>query len=312
MTPCKASADRERLLCITLSNIGDALMTTPVLETLHRVYPEAAIDIVADRRSSRIFECCPYRGDIIHKNKREGWIGVWRLVRHLRRRYYRVIVDLRTDGLAWLLRGQRRLTRWGARARGPHAVERSYAVIDALSGGGRPPATTVWLDDGVRTFATGALAALPRGRWLALGPGANWEPKIWPLDHFRSLADLLAGEFDGLVILGGKGDVGRAAGLAQGSPLPAINLAGATDLLQAAAVLERCTAFVGNDSGLGHLAAAVGTPTLTVFGPGQPERYHPWVPRADYVIAPDRDLRRLEAGNVAARLRAHLQRLATG
>ena len=66
-------------------------------------------------------------------------------------------------------------------------------------------------------------------------------------------------------------------------PLPVINLAGKTGLLQAAAVLAQAQLFVGNDSGLGHIAAATGTQTATVFGPGDPARYHPWHPQARWI-----------------------------
>ena len=66
-------------------------------------------------------------------------------------------------------------------------------------------------------------------------------------------------------------------------PVPGINLAGNTDLLQAAAILAQSQLFIGNDSGLGHIAAAAGTPTVTVFGPGDPARYHPWHPQARWI-----------------------------
>lgn len=299
----------DALLCITLSNIGDALMTTPVLEAMHRAYPQARIDIVADQRSSRLFDRCPYRGAIIHKHKREGWAGLWRLIRRLRRTRYELVVDLRTDGVAWLLRARRRLTKWRIRPPGPHAVERSWAVVAPIADRAAPPPTTVWLNDDDRARAADRLSALPGKRWLAVAPGANWPPKIWPLAYYRELIGLLAEEFDGVLIVGGPREVELTAALARDLPLPGVDLAGDPDLLQAAAALQRAAVFVGNDSGLGHLAAAVGTPTMTVFGRGVPERYHPWGPLADYLLAPQRDLNLLPATAVAERLRAHLARV---
>ena len=65
-------------------------------------------------------------------------------------------------------------------------------------------------------------------------------------------------------------------------------------------------AFVGNDSGLGHIAAAVGVPTVTVFGPGEPDRYRPWGPHARIVMAPDLNLQKLDAVPVLDALRAAL------
>ncbi len=178
----------QRILFITLSNIGDVVLTTPVLERLHQCYPEAVIDILTDARAREVLEHCPYRGEIMLKQKRAGWHGLVRLVRTLRRTRYEVIVDVRTDGLAYLLRAQRRYTKWGTRPRGAHAVEDHMGVIAAL--GGAIPPTRIWLDDALRYYATTQLAHLPGQRWLALGPGANWPPKIWAAQRFRELVTL--------------------------------------------------------------------------------------------------------------------------
>ncbi len=139
---------------------------------------------------------------------------------------------------------------------------------------------------------------------MALGPGANWEPKIWPATAFRQLIGVLSSQFDGVILLGGPGDAERCATVAQDSPLPCLNLAGETGLLEAAALLARAQLFVGNDSGLGHLASAVGTPTLTLFGPGQPERYRPWGEQAHWLCSEANELPRLDVATVAASIAA--------
>ena len=82
-----------------------------------------------------------------------------------------------------------------------------------------------------------------------------------------------------------------------------MNLAGRTSLLEDCAVLTRCAVFVGNDSGAGHMAAALETATLTVFGPTDPLRFHPWGARAAWVVAPGGELAALTGGAVAERLR---------
>ena len=294
----RVNSTTGNILLITLSNIGDAVMTTPVLEALHRRYPEASIDLVADRRSSEVFTHCPYRGRILFKEKRAGWRGTLQLVRTLRHTRYDLIVDLRTDGLSYLLRARRRLTKHHRHARGPHAVEQHMGVIAALGIADIPP-THIWLTPPLERAAEQRLKTLPGTRWLALGPGANWEPKIWPAERFKDLIVQLADNFDGIILLGGPGDAERCSLVAQNCPLPAVNLAGETGLLEATAVLARATVFVGNDSGLGHLASAVGTPTLTLFGPGQPERYRPWGENTRWLTSPENDLNRLMAEDVA-------------
>lgn len=277
------AAATRRILLITLSNIGDAVLTTPVLAALHAKYPQAVMDIVTDARASELFTHCPWRGDIFLKQKQLGWRGTLALVKQLRARRYDLVVDLRTDGLTLLLRARRRLTRRHGKPAGRHAVERHFGVIREREQLDAIPPVQVWLSDSAREAARQQLAGLPGRHWLALGPGARWEGKCWPAQQFSTLATQLQPQFDAIILLGSTADRDSCAQIEANLTLPCINLAGKTNLLQATAVLQQVRLFVGNDSGLGHLAAATGTPTVTVFGPGDPHRYHPWHPQARWV-----------------------------
>lgn len=276
----------RKVLLITLSNIGDAIMTTPVMQALHAKYPRARMDIVTDARSVELFEHCPYRGKRFLRDKQQGWHGTLALLRQLRSTRYDLVVDLRTDGLAWLLRAKRRLTRWGCRQTGTHAVEQHMAVIARREHITAIPPVCVWLAHDEHRFAQQALSALPGSRWLALGPGARWEPKRWPVRHYVALTDRLQREFDAVLLLGGSADTACCRELAAALSLPCLDLAGKTTLLQSGALLQHARLFVGNDSGLGHLAAAAGIPTLTLFGPGDPLRYQPWNPLGRWLQSP--------------------------
>jgi len=293
-------SDKPCILLITLSNIGDAVMTTPVIVALRQQYPQAEIDIVTDARACELFENIPGKGSILLKDKRAGWRGVARLVRRLRRQRYDLIVDLRTDGLTLLLRAHTRLTRRHTRAAGPHAVQRHFGVIAAYEGIKKIPATTLWLTQSEHNYAATRLAELPGQRWLALGPGARWAPKRWPVSAFAALTTRLSSQFDAVVLLGSKEDAVACEQLQTSVSLPCLNLAGETSLLQAAAILQRSELFIGNDSGLGHIAAARGTPTLTLFGPGEPERYHPWHPRARWLQSDSGEIADIRIDEVVA------------
>jgi ADP-heptose:LPS heptosyltransferase len=297
-----------RFLLVSLSNVGDAIMTTAVLEALHAYAPAAVIDVVGDRRSSVIFDRCPYRGSILHKDKRQPLRGLGVLLAELRRTRYELVVDLRTDFLPLLLRARRRFCRWSGRPFGPHAVQHHLGVIRALP---LPPGEfgpRVWPAAVDIARARDLLGRFHGQRLLALGPGANWAPKIWPVARFVELIELVGEQFDAVVLLGGATDRSVADALAASSPLPCMNLVGTTELMEAAAVIANARAFVGNDSGLGHLAAAMQIPTLTLFGIGDPERYHPWGPRAQWIVEPGRDLARLPATAVAAAMREMIGR----
>ena len=301
MTAVSTESTRHILL-ITLSNIGDALMTTPVLEALHRQNPQAVIDIVTDARASDLFEHCPYRGEIILKQK--GWRGTIALLKRLRVTRYDLIVDLRTDGLTLLLRARRKLTRRGNRTTGGHAVERHFGVIAQAVQPEEVPSQRVWLTESQRTLAQQQLADLPGKRWLALGPGARWAPKCWSPENYVELAKQLTDYFDAIILLGSQDDMNTCQHISESLVLPHQNLAGKTDLLQAAAILGQAQLFVGSDSGLGHLAAASGTATLTVFGPGDPERYHPWHPQAHWIQSENDEIDGITVSQVADTIKA--------
>ncbi len=298
-------ASQPRVLFITLSNIGDLILTTPALQALHAAYPDHLIDIVADTRSSDLLRACPYLGTLYHRHKARGLRDIMELILTLRARYYTAIVDLRTDFLPLLLKGSQRTIRWRRPAHGPHAAEQHLAIASrVLQGNFSVPETTIWLAPADIEFARKLMAPFTASRWLALAPGANWPGKIWPARYFSELINGIADEFSAVMILGGGSDRTVADSLKAHCLLPCLNVAGSTSLTQAAALLDHAAAFVGNDSGLGHLAAARKVPTLTLFGPGRPERYCPWGSKARIVRAPNQDLSALTPQLVEAALRA--------
>lgn len=292
-----------RLLIVTLSNIGDLVMTTPVFEALHRKYPACLIDVVADARSSELLAGAPYCGDIFLRNKRGGWVEQWRLVQRLRARTYELIVDLRTPFIPLLVRARRRVLKIGLKPRGPHAVEEHFATLDGIVEKDTAiPPCRVYIPNARAAAAGERAAALPGRRWLAVAPGAKWPGKKWPTANYCELLTAVQGAFDAAIILGDAGDRTTAAAVGA-ADFPTLDMTGRTRLIEAAALIARATAFVGNDSGLGHVAAALGCPTVTVFGPGQPQRYRPWGERVRLVRAPMQDLARLEPATVAVALR---------
>lgn len=301
-----SSPSADRLLVVTLSNIGDLVLTTPVFEALAEAYPGRTIDVIGDARSSALLGAAPYVGEIYNYAKRASLAEHLAFFRRCRVRSYELVVDLRTVHLGWLLRARRRLRKRERRVPGRHAVLEHFSVLRPLLGAAAtPPPCRIHLDEPVRQRACELLSDLPGSRWLAVAPGANYAGKRWPREAFAELLRRAAREVDAVVLLGSAQDQGDAEHLASVGP-PARNLAGRTTLLEAAALLARCRAFVGNDSGLGHMAAAVGVPTLTVFGPGEPPRYRPWGEAARIVCAADGRLEGLGADQVWPALQALL------
>lgn len=126
-------------------------------------------------------------------------------------------------------------------------------------------------------YAPPVTVALPPGPYLCLMPGSTWPSKAWPKEHFRALAQRAHREGLEVAVLGTPDERAICDYVAATTPY---NLCGSTSLVQAAAWLRGARAAVGNDSGLSHLAAACGTPTLALYGATDPGGSTPWGPRA--------------------------------
>ena len=199
------------------------------------------------------------------------WLGLW--LATLGRRWD-LVVDLRASAIAWLLSARER------RVFQPGGNDHRVIELGRLLGLDPPPAPRVWCGPAERQRAA---ELMPDGRWLALGPTANWGGKQWPAERFAELARQLTrpgGVMAGarVAVFGGPGEQAAAAPLL--AALPTVDLVGRIDLATAAACLARAALYIGNDSGLMHTAAAAGTPTLGLFGPSREAHYAPWGPRA--------------------------------
>ncbi|EHM03278.1 putative lipopolysaccharide heptosyltransferase II [Acetobacteraceae bacterium AT-5844] len=274
-----------RILFITSTRIGDAVLSTGLLDHLLRTHPDARVTVACGPVAEGVFTRMPNRVETIVLRKKPfsgHWFGLWAKVARTR---WDLVVDLRGSALAWLVPARRRAVMQGGRRPG-HRLLHLAGTLD-LSPAPNPVA---WFD---KTDIARADALLGAGRqpFIALGPSANWAGKVWPPERFVALFKALTapgGPLPGAraVVLGGPGaqEAAMVAPVLEALP-DAIDLAGKLELHEAAAVLARCALFVGNDSGLMHLSAATGAPTLGLFGPTPASEYAPVGRAARAVLA---------------------------
>ena len=269
--------NEKKILFIGLSCVGDVVMTSVVIQVLHNKFPQATIDFVADHRSSNLYERFPNLGKIIIKNKDDFLRGTPHLIRQLWSIKYDIIVDVRTDGLAYLLRGKKKYTKLFASSYGEHAVEDLMGVIYAVHENDPIPDTVIWLSDQERENAQKKLSIfLEKDKLLAICVGDIRRPvKCWTADKFIKLLNNQNDKFSGVIFTGGDLDAERTEEVASKIKLPHINTI-SSSLLETAAFLEKAIIYIGPDSGVGHIASAVKTPTISFFSVDKPERCRPW------------------------------------
>jgi heptosyltransferase III len=263
------------ILFVTATRIGDAVLSTGLLSYLIERYPGARLTIAAGPVAAPLFEAVPglERLAVIEKQRWSlHWLPFYAAVATHR---WDLVVDLRGSALAWLLRagGRRVMAKGDARE---HRIRQLGRLFDLDP----PPDPRLWT---APNHERAASTLIPRGGpVLAIGPAANWRGKQWRAERFAELALRLTAP-DGLLpkirvaVFAAHHERQQAAPLLSAIPPDRrIDLVGRVDLLTAAAVLRRCALFIGNDTGLMHIAAASGTPTLGLFGPSPVSQYAPW------------------------------------
>ena len=300
-----AAAKVERVLAVRLDAIGDLLLTEPALALLRQRFPNARIDLAANPASAQVLQDSPNFDRLIPY--RAPWHAAWRganvdwrselstfreQTAALRQERYDVGVELRGDirDIIFLVtaapravignsfRGGKGLLDWDIPLPADgHQVALS-ATIASLGQPPQPiPAPRVVLTDADRTRAASFVSedGLPM---IALHLGAGFASKCLPVGHFIQVCTSLWKQEPQrrFLIVGSADEAHLAQAFTAAAPFQALDLTGKLSLLETAAVLARCRLFIGNDSAPMHLAAAVGTPVVTFFGPSEPWKFHPY------------------------------------
>jgi heptosyltransferase-3 len=273
-----------KILFVTSNRLGDAVLSTGLLDHLIRTHADARITVACGPIAEGVFARMPNRTrTIIFQKQKWGmhWLPLWAASATT---VWDLVVDIRGSALSLLVPTRRRAV--FRRVEGP-----KIAQLGAILGLSPPPLPVAWI---AQADQDNARKRLQTDRpIIALAPTANWQPKVWPAQRFATafqhLADTI-GPGTRPVILGGPGPAERAMAAPLLTALPdAIDLVGTLSLPEVAAVLQRASLFIGNDSGLMHLAAAAGAPTIGLFGPTDAATYAPSGRCAVAVVAPSMD-----------------------
>lgn len=289
----------NNILVIKLRYIGDVLLATPTARAMKAARPDVQITMLVNRGTEDVLSNNPDVDEILVLDK-GSLVEQWRLISRVRRLRPDCTIDL-TDGdrsawLSWLSGAPIRIgfndeQRWRGRLyshvvqSGPrHRIERD---LDALA-----PLGIAVFDNVPRLFVAPdderqAAELLTRhdlastSPFAIIQPGARYWFKAWPTERFATLADHLTGTLGyRVVICGSERDRQAATHIASLAVTKPIVFAGEASLRVFAALAKRAMVFVGNDSGAMHIAAAVGTPIVALFGPSNPAE---WGPRGSRV-----------------------------
>ncbi len=283
--------ETDGYLVIRLSSVGDIVLTEPAVAALRERFPDAAIGFVVKRRYIDLVSGNPAIDRVHVLDETRG--GLRRLSTELRAASYGHVVDLHSNARSRMLaRAARpeRVLRYRKREpmdalrvrllRRPFRASRRLVVryLEALAPLGvdvsyRMPRFHLRRADEERARERLTEAGLDSVPLLVVAPGSVWPTKRWPVERFREVA-ARARERWGLVpvALGASDERDQCAEVVSGAP-GGWNAAGLLSLGESAAVIARARVYIGNDSGPTHIARALGTPTVAVFGPTDPGQF---------------------------------------
>ncbi len=300
--------EARRVLLIKPSAMGDVVHTLPVAATLRRRYPDLELDWLVEEEAADLVRGHPAISEVVVSGRRRWRRQLWppgrlrsmlrevrALTGRLRGRRYDAVLDLQglfksalyvlatrapvrvgfaeaREGATWVL--THRVT---APPQPVHAVERYLALAAAVDA--REPVRDfqIALGPEVAAEAASRITGVPRPR-VVLHPAARWRTKLWEPEKWRELAAALLAQGCGVIVTGGREDAAQVGAIARGLDPPPLLLAGRLTLKELAAVLRNVDLMITVDSGPMHVASAMGTPVVALFGPTDPLRTGPLGP----------------------------------
>lgn len=284
----------ERILLTRLRYIGDVVLTTPCIRRLRDGFPKAEITYLAQAPYGEVLKHHPFLANIISVDFASlGTVGTMKLLWELRRARYDLVIDLFSNPRSAFLTACT-----GAKERvGTYHFWRSWAYNGNVRVEPTVRSAVEHHLEHLRSIGLEAPFSLPElfvtkeetadgerrlrasgvrepSRTVLLQPGAKWQAKRWPVQRFGELAGLLTRESFDVTFLAGPGEETNV--IESRIKVPNTSVVSGLTLRQLAGVISAGAAYVGNDGGPAHVAAALGKPTVAVFGPSEPDIWFPY------------------------------------
>jgi len=258
-----------KLLVVTLSNLGDVVLTLPVIQSLLKKYPEAQLDVIVGASGKIVFENDPRVNTVTVYDKKMSWPEKRRFLGRIRSERYDILIDLR-HSLIGLLGGAKRRNSYLLKlSRRGHRGLKHLAAL-------RGVAPVYEGESFLKGIPAKDVPQLPGGRLVVAAMGSKSDTKKWPAEKYAALLRRLMHEQGCTVVLVGDAhDKEDAAVVRSGLGEKALDLTGQTNFSTLANVISRAQLVVTNDSAPLHIADSLGVPVLAIFGPSDPEKYGP-------------------------------------
>ena len=272
------------ILLISLSNVGDVILTFPVIDILKRDIPRAQLSIVVGPKAKSLFWGNPYLKEVYIFDKKQSGLRKLGWLISLQRKKFDLVVDLRNTVIPFLISARYRTSpefrKFPALHMKTKHLNRLRSIFDFETESHRRyslfrlESDSRYVDNIVRE------AMKSHKKIFVVAPGAANQIKRWTPEGFARLCDQLIESLKvKIIFVGDKSDVSTVDAVVHLMRRQSLNLCGQTTLTQLAEILRRATAAITNDSAVMHLASYLDIPVVAIFGPTDPKKYGPWSSR---------------------------------
>lgn len=298
----------QKILIIKNDEIGDVVLATPAIQAIRDKFPASHIAILIKASQHAILMNNPNLDEIIPVDFKEKQLphgeipDIIMLIREIvriRKKEFFLVIDLRGHRIGLILaafcgkeyflsqnlRGKGDLYNLSTKNRiGKHEIERMLDTVRYLGADTTTRKPAIYLTEDDRTFQKEFLerhTLSSHDLIIGIHPGAGRPMKCWNPENYAEVCDAIIERYGGkILIFGSENEKIIARKILNAMTYPAIDLVGELNLRETLALIHICNFFIGNDSGLGHVAAAFGIPVISLHGPGSRHVFDPYGPKS--------------------------------
>ena len=270
----------KKILIVSLTNIGDVIMTFPVIDIIRRDFSNTYLSLVIGPKAAPLFEGNKSINKIYIYNKKQPIKKTLKWLFELRKQKFDLVVDLRNSAIPFILGSRYKTFPFIKRQPKKHMRWQHINRLRTIYPFHEESAPTGILDvgDSDKKFVQKIISQENQGKaFIIIAPGAADHTKRWTLEGFSALSDYFIKCYQvNVVMVGDHNDVSFVEGICQKMKYRAINLCGKMSLIQLSYLMPNSLLAIVNDSAPMHLASYCHIPIIALFGPTDPQRYGPW------------------------------------
>lgn len=278
----------KKILVVSLTNIGDVILTFPVIDILKKDFPSAKLSVVIGPKAESLFCENPFLDQVYIFDKHQPPLKSLLWISRLRRERFDLVVDLRNTAIPLMISPRYRTSYRMKKTNGLHMKEKHLNRLESVyvpeTHATEQCALFVTKKDEEYVDQLIDREVGHDGRYVIIAPGAADHSKRWPEENFSSVCDRLIKDHNvKIIFVGNEEDRKVARRINKFMIADTANLCGRTNLVQLAGLFKRCFFTIVNDSAPMHLASYLNIPVLALFGPTDPSRYGPWSLRSCFL-----------------------------